>query len=298
MRGYKQGAQTPNVRLCGQRIGLPRVSFPCPRRRTLTASPHSVGSQSHARLFALLLLCALSALGPAPSRAQTAPAAPIIAGPIIAGPPEVLVMVYQQPGGMDQVNITYARLVPHAQVSADIDTLTKLSGWPISSRRIKDAAAPVQSRTGKMTSVTFAVPGVVQDSAHTFPVEVLARTFQRYKRMNAVFFAGPLFQFQGARSYADNDIKVSLDQHGAVYAYQVEVLTPNFSRLPPAAGGRTAASAARPRSPWVILAAIAGAALAAGLLVYVFAVRLTAPKPAPAPGETNAEARLEAETRK
>jgi len=124
----------------------------------------------------------------APAYAQSPPPAAAVS---VAGPPEVLVLVYQQPGGQDQVNITYAHLVPHAQASADIDSLTQLSGWPISSRRIKDASAPLQNRTGAMTSVTFQVPGVVQDSAHTFPVEVLARAFQKYKRLNASAVGGP-----------------------------------------------------------------------------------------------------------
>ncbi len=237
-----------------------------------------------------MLLC-LALLFAAPGQAQTTPT------PTISGPPDVLVLVYQQPGGLDQVDITYARLVPHAEASADIDTLTQISGWPISSRRIKDAAAPMQNRTGAMTSVTFQVPGVVQDSAHTLPIETLARAFRRYKRLNAVFFVGPQFQFQGARSYADNDIKVVLDQHDTAYAYQIEVLNQNFGRLPPVQAG--AGGTAR-RSPWGILLGIAGLAVLAGLVVYFLAVRLTQPKlnnPTQF-DDAEAETRLEAGSRK
>ena len=227
--------------------------------------------------------------------AQSPPPAAAVS---IAGPPEVLVLVYQQPGGQDQVNITYAHLVPHAQVSADIDSLTQLSGWPISSRQIKDASAPLRNRSAAMTSVTFQVPGVVQDSAHTFPVEVLARAFRKYKRLNAVFFVGPQFQFQGTRSYADNDIKVVLDQHDTAYAYSVEVLGQSFGRLP-----LTAQAAVSPahRPVWGVLLGIVGLAALAGLAAYFLAARLTpGPKLGPKFDETDAEAekRLEAGARK
>jgi len=231
----------------------------------------------------------------APAYAQSPPPAAAVS---VAGPPEVLVLVYQQPGGQDQVNITYAHLVPHAQASADIDSLTQLSGWPISSRRIKDASAPLQNRTGAMTSVTFQVPGVVQDSAHTFPVEVLARAFQKYKRLNAVFFVGPQFQFQGARSYADTNIKVVLDQHDTTYAYKVEVLGRSFGRLPltaSAVGGPTH------RPAWSVLLGIIGLAALAGLAAYFVAARLTPGQQSkPKFEETDAEAdgRLEAGARK
>ena len=216
--------------------------------------------------FALLMLFVVLVLG-LPGHAQSPPM------PVITGPPNVLVIVYQQPGGADQVDITYANTVPHAQASADIDALTQITGWPISSRSIKDAAAPLQNRSGAMTSVVFQVPGVVQDTTHTLPIEALARAFHSYKRLNAVFFVGPQFGFQGARSYADNDIKMVLDQHGTTYAYQVEILNPQFSRLPTASTPPIAPH----RSPWGVLLGIFGVAALAGLIVYFLTARITPP---------------------
>ncbi len=68
------GAQTPSVRLRGQRIGLRGRSF-CsalsPRRWRLGASPHSVGIYSHASFLAFLL--ALSFCLSLPVHAQTPP---------------------------------------------------------------------------------------------------------------------------------------------------------------------------------------------------------------------------------
>ena len=224
------------------------------------------------RLMLLVSLGAMTLGVCLPGHAQT---------PTISGPPDVLVIVYQQPGGSDQVGITYAHLVPHAQVVQDLKALTQATGWPLSALTIKDAAAPVHSQFGPMTAAEFQVPGVVQDAAHTLPVETFARAFHQYKRLNLVFFVGPQFQFQGSTSSADNDIKVSLDQHGTAYAYQIEILNPNFAHLPPVQppGG---VQAAGHRTPWGIFAGILGAAALAGLVVYLLTSRLT-PPPGPRP---------------
>ena len=225
-----------------------------------------------------------------PSHAQTA-------APTITGPPRVLILVYQQPGGLDQISITYDPKVTQAQAAADMDALTQATGWPISSRSITETASPLTNRPGAMTSVTFAVPGAVQDSSHTFPVEALARVFRRYKRLNAVFIVGPQFGFQGARSYADNNIKVVLDQHDSSYVYQIQVLNENFRRLP------EVQAAGRPshRSALGIMLDILGAAAGVGLVVYLLTARLSRIQPQRQPqDDTDAEAvtRLEAGTRK
>ncbi len=286
------GAQTPSSRLRGYRRGLSTRSVLCPRRRTLGASPHSVGIYSQAFSSVTLALLALLLTFSLPSHAQT-PSAP--AAPIITGPPRVLILVYQQPGAADQVSITYDPKVSQAQAAADMDALTQATGWLISSRSITEAASPLTNRPGAMTSVTFAVPGVVQDATHTFPVEALARVFRRYKRLNAVFIVGPQFGFQGARWYADNDIKFVLDQHDTSYVYQIEVLSQNFSRLPlvPVAG-----TAAAHKSPWRVLLGILGAAALAGFIVYSLMSLLPQSKPKLNTTDAEAETRLEAGTRK
>ena len=305
----ERGAQLPILQGRGERTGYKHL-VPCPRRWSLGALPCSVEIRSHTSSRAssralswtlfLLAFCVTFAFC-TPGRAQTAPAVPLApagpaaGGPTISGPPDVLVIVYQQPGGADQVAVTYAHIVPHAQASADIAALAQLTGWPISARSIKDAASPIRDRSSAMTSVSFQVPGVVQDSTHTFPVEALARAFHNYKRVNAVFFVGPQFQFQGVRSYADNDIKVILDQHGTSYTYQIEILNQSFGRLP-LTPGSTGSSPAH-RSPAGILLAILGIAALAGLMVYFLAARL--PQGQAKRENTDAEAdRLEAGARK
>jgi hypothetical protein len=206
------------------------------------------------------LLLALSL----PCSAQTS-ASPVT----VSGPPDVLVIVYQQPGGADQVDITYAGTVPHAQAVRDYQALTRAAGWPVSTHRIKDAAAPMQSRSGPMTSIVFQALGVVQDSTHTFPIETFARAFHLYKRINVVFFVGPQFQFQGARSYADPNIRMTLDQRSTSYVYQIEILHPNFGSLPLSpAPANTQTGAGNGSRGLVVLCYILGVALLAGLLVY------------------------------
>lgn len=236
-----------------------------------------------------LILAALMLALSLPGHAQTA--APAVT---VSGPPDVLVIVYQQPGGADQVDITYARTVPHAQALRDYQALTQAAGWPVGTHSIKDAAAPMHSRSGPMTSVVFQALGVVQDATHTFPIQTFAQAFRSYKRINVVFFVGPQFQFQGPRSYADPDIRMTLDQRGTAYVYAVEILNPSISSLPqigslPPATGH--------RSPGLLLLVIFGAAALAGLIVYLLTARLTQKAP-PQENTKDTDSRVEAGTRR
>ncbi len=234
------------------------------------------------KLILGLLLGLMLALS-LPGHAQTQSAPPVT----VSGPPDVLVIVYQQPGGADQVDITYARTVPHAQAMQDYQALTTAAGWPVSTHSIRDAAAPMHSRSGPMTSIVFQALGVVQDAAHTFPIQTFAQSFHAYKRINVVFFVGPQFQFQGPRSYADTNIRMTLDQRGTAYVYAVQILNPQMTSLPPLG---TMPSPAGHRSPGLILLGIFGAAALAGLVVYLLTARLT-PKAPPEEGSKDAAGR-------
>ena len=225
-----------------------------------------------------------------PSFAQTPPA------PVpISGPPDVLVIVYQQPGGADQVGITYARTVPHAQALRDYQALTQAAGWPVSTHSITDAAAPMHSRFGPMTSITFQALGVIQDATHTFPIQTFAQAFRSYQRINVIFFVGPQFQFQGARSYADANIRMTLDQRGTAYAYAIQILNSHAVSLPMPG---TAPPPAGHRSPGLLLLGILGAAVLAGLAVYLLTARLTAEAPPEKNSKDNSNSRIEAGTRR
>ena len=231
-------------------------------------------------LFSLWLTLAMGM----PGWAQTAP-------PIPSGPPDVLVLVYQRPGMGDQVNITYPRLIPHAQAQRDVAALAQAAGWTPGASRITDAAPPVQGR-GKisaMTSVALDAPNVVQNETHAFPLEAFIRAFRSYKRLVLVFFVASEFQFQGLKQFADNDVQIAMEQHGSAYTYQIQILNPQFDHLnlpqSQPAGGAAKGTAAR-RSPLVLFLGILGAAGVTGLLVYLVMARLTAiPEKAKAPSD-------------
>lgn len=224
-----------------------------------------------------------------PGQAQTS-APPVT----ISGPPDVLAIVAQQPGGADQVDITYAGTVPHAQAVRDYQALTQTAGWPVSTHSITDAAAPMPSRSGPMTSIVFQALGVVQDSTHTFPIQTFAQAFHAYKRINVVFFVGPQFQFQGPRSYADPNIRMTLDQHGTTYVYAVQILNPQMTSLPPLGAVPPAAGH---RSPGLLLLGIFGAAALAGIAVYLLTARFTPKAPLEDDSAGITDSRIEAGTK-
>ena len=194
--------------------------------------------------------------------------------PAPSGPPDVLLLVYQRPGLGDQVDVTYAHTVPHAQAQRDLQALAQTAGWTVAGSKITDAVPPVQQRIGAMTSASFVVAHAIDDSSHTFPLEALITAFRPYKRLTLVFFVASGFQFQGLGQYADNNVRVTMERHGSAYTYQIQVLNPNFERLnlpqpspaDPAGGGR--------RSPLLLLLSVVAVALAAGAIVYLAAARL------------------------
>ena len=192
---------------------------------------------------------------------------------VIAGQPDVLILVYQQPQKGDQVDITYAHTVPHAQAQRDLAALAATTGWPVGPGRVTDGAPPVQSKIGPMTSITFTVPNVIQNETHALPIESFVTAFRNYKRLNLIFSVGPGFQFQGLGDYADNNVRIALDQHGPAYTYQVQILNPNFTHLGLPAAGASQPAAPPSKSPWKPLLLLAAVAVGLGLLVYFLLAR-------------------------
>jgi len=227
-------------------------------------------------LWAMLIGLAMT------GRAQVSPAA--------STGPDVLVLVFQRPGLGDQVNITYNRLVAHAQVQQDLAALQNASGWSLDGLKISDGQAPVQ-KIKYLTGATFTSPNVVQNETHTLPVEAFVTAFRSYKNLALIFMVDSSFQFQGWRQYADNNVQITLNQHGSAYNYRVVLLNSQFGRLnlPLTAQAAQVASVRRKGrvSPLLLLLGIALAAAAAGILVYIITYRLT---PAPIKIESSPEA--------
>ena len=90
------------------------------------------------RMAVALGALAFGAVGP--GRAQAPPACGCL------GPPDVLILVYQQPGQADLVDITYAHTVPHAQAAARPGARwPRRPAGPIGPSRVTDGAPPVRT---------------------------------------------------------------------------------------------------------------------------------------------------------
>ncbi len=225
-----------------------------------------------------------------PGLAQTPPVA------VPTGRPDVVFLVIPQAGQADTVDITYAHAIPHAQAQRDLDALVQATRWTTGPRRITDGPSPIEK--GKvMTASVFTVPGGIQDSAGSLPVEQVLTAFRPYKRLVLIFSVGPGYQFQGPRDFADNDVQIALQQRATLYTYQVRILNPQFSHLnlprPAGVGG----SVSSRKSPWVLLLGILAAAGAAGVLVYVLMTRKMPPPPPRANTDALAEGRTKIGTK-
>ncbi len=221
---------------------------------------------------------AAAALGTAmPGRAQ----APPVAAP--EGRPDVLLLVLPQSAQADAVDITYARTVPHAQAQRDLDALAQATGWALGPSRITDGPSPAVPGA-RMTSGVSAIAGGVLENSPVLPVEQVLTAFRAYKRLALIFNVGAGYQFQGPRDYADNDVRIALQQRGTLYTYQVQILNPQFTRLGLPRPASAGSSAPRRRSPWVLVLGILGASGAAGVLVYALMSRKTPPPPPPHAG--------------
>ena len=159
-----------------------------------------------------------------PGRAQSPPTGASL------GRPDVLVLVYQQPGQADLVDITYAHTVRTPRRSATWGRWHKPQDGPWGRAASQDGSAPVQ-RTMPMTSSVFTAPHVIQGETHTLPVEPFITAFRSYQRLTLIFSVAPGFQFQSPRGYTDNNVQIAAEQRGTVFTYQVRVLNPQFTHL-------------------------------------------------------------------
>lgn len=191
----------------------------------------------------------------------------------ISGPPDVLILVYQQPGKNDKVDITYSHTLPHAQAQRDLAALASATRWPIGAGKVADGLPPVQNKIGPMTSSTFELPNLIRDDTHTLPVDPFITAFRAYKRLNLIFSVGPAFVFQGQGNYADNNVHYTLDQRGTMYTYQVQILNPNFEHLGLPASGSAASATPKSGSRLKSLLSLAFLAVGLGALVYLYLAR-------------------------
>ena len=262
--------------------GTPPLQEPC-------AEPVGAGSPRPLRLpatrtaFAWLLLTSILLATLAPGRAQ-APAPLTVQ---TAGPPDVLLLVIQQPTGGDRLSLNYGRIIPHAQVTKDLAALARETGWALGPPTITDSNPPVKLNPrlgiGRTTGAEFTTAQAVQPQTHSFPINAIASAFRGYRRIAVAFLVAPGFTFQGPREYADKNIKVTiLETSSTSYTCQIEILNPNFTSLDLPLS-QPAPGTAR-RSPVTALLLVLAAAAGTGLIVYLMTARLSRrPMPVEAP---------------
>ena len=224
------------------------------------------------RPFLLVLLTLL--LGSFPAGAGARPAAHVGSGP------DVLILVAAMPHGQDQIAVTYAKIVPHAQALHDLEARKAATGWTLRHVGITDAASSLKRDRVMMTGIECVAANVVQPNTHGLPVKPFVQAFRNYPHVLLTYFVGQDFHFQGLHDYADDDVQIKLNQHGGAYTYQINIRNPRFERLdvpylqPPPVSGVRAVRAVHDHSAraWVV-ALVAVAALGTACIVYALLSR-------------------------
>lgn len=198
-----------------------------------------------------------------------------------AGQPDILILIFSVPGGPDQIGLTYPGIVPHRQAMRDVKALGAATGWNISGIRITDMPPPIKKPMGKMTGIDFVVQGAVVPQSHYLPVEPFVNSLRSYRHITLTYLIGSKFGFEGLRNYADNHVKIALDQRGSTYTYQIFFHDSRFSHLKlpryelsnaEAKLSQAPSGAGQSVTPWLV-ALVAAAAVGVGFIVYAIFAR-------------------------
>ena len=195
------------------------------------------------------------------------------------GPPDVLILVAATSTGQDEIGITYAKMVPHVQVRRDVAALQSATGWTLQRVKITDAPSSLAWDKAKMTGVECYAGQVVRPATHGLAVQPFVQAFRSYPHVILTYFVGDDFPFQGLHDYADNDVQITLERHGAAFTYQIRIRNPRLERLnlpylqPATMDAQAPPAVSRPGArPW-LLALVAAVALGAGGIVYALLSR-------------------------
>ena len=195
------------------------------------------------------------------------------------GPPDVLILVAETSSGQDEIGITYAKTVPHAQARRDVAALATATGWAIKRVTITDAPSSLAWDKAKMTGVECYAGQVVRPSTHGLTVQPFVQAFRAYPHVMLTYFVGDGFPFEGLHDYADDNVRITLERHGAAFTYQILIRNPRLERLnlpylqPATMDAQADPAVPKPHArPW-LLALVAIAAVGAGGLVYALLSR-------------------------
>ena len=148
-----------------------------------------------------------------------------------AGPPDVLILVAPTVNGQDEIGITYAKTVPHAQARHDVAALQTAAGWALKHTKITDAPSPLAWDKAKMTGVECVASHVVRPSTRGLPVQPFVQAFRAYPHVILTYFVGEDFPFEGLHDYADDNVRITLERHGEAFTYQILIRNSRLDRL-------------------------------------------------------------------
>ena len=188
--------------------------------------------------------------------------------------PDVLILVAAMPNGQDQIGITYAGMIPHAQARRDVAVLRAVTGWPLKHVRITDAPSSLAWDKTKMTGVECVTGRVVLPATHGLVVQPFVQAFRVYPHVQLTYFVGDGFPFQGLHDYSDDHVRITLERHGDAFTYQIFIRDSRWERLnlpylqPPSTDAHVLPVLPRPGvKPW-LLALVAVAAIGSGCVAY------------------------------
>ena len=250
-----------------------------------------MNKQHWAGIAAGLLVGGL-ALSPLPSRAQ---------GAIDTRVPPDVQIVAMPIGRQWGVTIVYRKPTPRPVAEARLKELLTLTGWQASDVSWENRPADFgpdpansfatpkekSSQGPSMPSITFVTTGKVVDfDGGTMDVAPLARALRDESRVHVTYLLPQdvPFHFHGLRHYSDASLDVNMATSGqGAYTYVVNiknhalgnVVLPRFEDTPAtSAAQQTRIDALKARRRMVGTGLVALLALAAGILVYLWATRL------------------------
>ncbi len=193
------------------------------------------------RRWAKAILAGMLTLAVSPTSGRAAAKAPSVSSPTAPSTsaatateaptsnPQVIVIVYAMPGGLDQVGVTYDGRVSDVQARADLAALASRAGWAPQAVRVSNERGPGDGPV--MTSVECAAQ-VLRPATHNLPLEPILLAFRRYKRFSAVFLMPPGYPYWGPLALTASGAEVTAEKNAGGFTFHFVVTDPQVKALP------------------------------------------------------------------
>ena len=134
---------------------------------------------------------------------------------------DVTVLVLATEEGPDQVAISYARVVDHAELATAVKSLSRQLGVTPGNLSLQEE--PVQRGSAeRATSAGFSAPGLVSGRSGELPVLAIARALPNWRHLQVAFLVGRGFAFHGPRDGEIAGYRIRLVGQDTAYQYDVE----------------------------------------------------------------------------